>query len=38
MYTAALAIGERLHNSALMVRSYFVHPASRWNVVRFVPL
>ncbi|KAJ1477937.1 hypothetical protein T484DRAFT_1819318 [Baffinella frigidus] len=34
MYGASIAIQGKMHNISLYVRSYFVQPATRWNVIR----
>mmetsp|Transcript_12976 Transcript_12976/g.31542 ORF Transcript_12976/g.31542 Transcript_12976/m.31542 type:complete len:549 (+) Transcript_12976:222-1868(+) len=36
MYGAAIAIQGKMHNISLYVRSYFVQPATRWNVIRYL--
>jgi len=37
MYGASIAIQGKMHNISLYVRSYFVQPATRWNVIRCAP-
>jgi hypothetical protein len=36
MYGAAIAIQGKMHNISLYVRSYFIQPATRWNVIRYL--